>query len=405
MAAQVYAPQQVVLVGAGNGTGPLVQGLLTVQGMPQHAGMKAHLLEAHAPTLAQLAKRLGPDSTWQLSADVVIGPHGEANPTYHHYSLGTESSLLPPSDLQTLWPSLQLMGEQSANSGVPINNLLNSLQPSPWLLLDCLPAAHLLHGADLSHTHVLLARVVLGAPDNSPSGSTLAELQAQLAPQGYQLAACFAERNTQLAKTLWLRDPAWLQQQAKDRADQALSELSKAHEAQAKSKEQELQALQTAINEAQQATEQLKTKLDAEAQVKAALQAQLQAQAHDLEVQKIQVAALKSELSKANEQAQAKLAAEVQAKQDLQAQNAQALAQAAELQNKLAAEIQAKQAGLNKSTAFQKQVSELNSKLSVLEGKHQNALLQQEALKKELLKAEVQIELIKNLMKEKAVNG
>jgi predicted nuclease with TOPRIM domain len=480
MAAQVYAPQQVLLVGAGNGTGPVVQALLALQAMPRFASLQAHALEAHAPTLAQLAKRLGPDSTWQLSADVVIGPHGEANPTYHHYSLGTESSLLPPSELQTLWPSLQLMGEQPASSGVPINNLLHSLLPSPWLLLDCLPAAHLLHGADLSHAHVLLARVVLGAPDQSPSGSTLTELQAQLAPQGYQLAACFAERNTQLAKTLWLRDPAWLQQQAKDQADQALSELSKAHEAQAKSKEQELQALQTAINEAQQATEQLKTKLDAEAQVKAALQAQLQAQAHDLEVQKIQVAALKSELSKANEQAQAqikslqadleqaqahaeqvasehaqqlekeraqadqalseqskaheaqakgraqelqalqtaneeakqaneqlqaKLAAEVQAKQDLQAQNAQALAQAAELQNKLAAEIQAKQAGLNKSTAFQKQVSELNSKLSVLEGKHQNALLLQEALKKELLKAEVQIELIKNLMKEKAVNG
>ena len=359
MAAQMYAPQQVLLVGAGNGTGPVVQALLGLQAIPRFACLQAHALEAHAPTLAQLAKRLGPDSTWQLSADVVISPHGEANPTYHHYSLGTESSLLPPSDLQTLWPSLQLMGEQPASSGVPINNLLNSLQPSPWLLLDCLPAAHLLHGADLAHTHVLLARVVLGAPDASPSGSTLAELQAQLAPQGYQLAACFAERNSQLAKTLWLRDPAWLQHQAKAKADQALSEQSKAHEAQAKSRAQELQALQTANEEAKQANEQL----------------------------------------------QAKLAAEVQAKQDLQAQNAQALAQAAELQNKLAAEIQAKQAGLNKSTALQKQVSELNSKLSVLEGKHQNALLLQEALKKELLKAEVQIELIKNLMKEKAVNG
>jgi hypothetical protein len=208
---------------------------------------------------------------------VVIGSHGDATPTYHHYSLGTESSLLPPSELQTLWPSLQLMGEQPASSGVPINNLLNSLRPSPWLLLDCLPAAHLLHGADLAHTHVLLARVVLGAPDTSPSGSTLTELQTQLAPQGYQLAACFAERNTQLAKTLWLRAPAWLQHQAKAKADQALSEQSKVHEAEAKVRAQELQALQIANQEAKQAISQLQAKLAAEAQAKKDLQAQLQA--------------------------------------------------------------------------------------------------------------------------------
>lgn len=299
MAAQVYAPQQVVLVGAGNGTGPVVQGLLSLQAMPRFSSLEVHALEAHALSLAQLVKRLGPDSIWQLSADVVLSPHVEDSPTYHHYSLGTESSLLPPNDLQILWPNLQLISEQPASSGVPMNNLLNSRQPSPWLLLDCLPAAHLLQGADLSHTHVLLARVVLGAPDISPSGCTLAQLQAQLVPQGYQLAAGFAERNTQLAKTLWLRDPAWLQHQAKA---QALSQTA--------------------------------------------------------------------ELTKANEQSQIQL-----------------------------------RAALNKSTALQKQASELNSKLSVLAGKHQNALLQQEALKKELLKIELQIELIKNLMEEKAVNG
>jgi cephalosporin hydroxylase len=296
MAAQIYAPQQVLLVGAGNGTGPVVQALLGLQAMPRFASLQAHALEAHAPTLAQLAKRLGPDSTWQLSADVVIGSHGDATPTYHHYSLGTESSLLPPSELQTLWPSLQLMSEQPASSGVPINNLLHSLPPSPWLLLDCLPAAHLLQGADLSHTHVLLARVVLGAPDASPSGSTLAELQAQLAPQGYQLAACFAERNTQLAKTLWLRDPAWLQQQAKAKADQALSEQSKVHEAQAKDRAQELQALQA--------------KIAAEAQAK-----------QDLQAQKAQALAQAADLTQANEQSQTQLKA---AQAELQQAKAQA---------------------------------------------------------------------------------
>jgi FkbM family methyltransferase len=191
-----------------------------------------------------------------------------------------------------------LMGEQPASSGVPINNLLTSLLPSPWLLLDCLPAAHLLHGADLSHTHVLLARVVLGAPDTSPSGSTLAELQTQLAPQGYQLAACFAERNTQLAKTLWLRDPDWLLHQEKAKADQALSEQSKVHEAEAKSRQQELQALLTAKEEAKQANEQLQAKLEAEAQGK-----------QDLQAQNVQALVQAAELTQANEESQTQLKA------------------------------------------------------------------------------------------------
>jgi hypothetical protein len=354
------------MVGAGNGTGPVVQALLALQAMPRFASLQAHALEAHTPTLAQLAKRLGPDSTWQLSADVVISPHGKANPTYHRYSLGPESSLLPPSDLQTLWPSLQLMGEQPASSGVPINNLLNRLQPSPWLLLDCLPAAHLLQGADLAHTtHVLLARVVLGAPDTSPSGSTLAELQAQLAPQGYQLAACFTERNTQLAKTLWLRYPAWLQHQAKEEADQALSELSKVHEAQAKGRAQELQALQAKLaTEAQakqdlqaqkaqalaqaaeltQANEQSQTQLNAAQdellQAKAHAEQLAQTHAQQLEKERAQAAQAVNEQLKVHEAEAKSRQKELQALQTANVEAKQAISQ---LQAKLAAEAQAKQ--------------------------------------------------------------
>lgn len=355
MAAQVYAPQQVVLVGAGNGTGPLVQGLLTVQGTPQHAGMKAHLLEAHAPTLAQLAKRLDPDTTWQLSADVVISPHGEANPTYHHYSLGTESSLLPPSELQALWPSLLLMSEQPASSGVPINNLLHSLQLSPWLLVDCLPAAHLLHGVHLAHTHVLLARVVLGAPDTSPSGSTLAQLQNQLGLQGYQLAACFAERNSQLAKTLWLRDPAWLQHQVKAQALAQAAELAQVNE----QSQTQLKVAQSELQQAKAHAEQL-AQTHAQQLEKERAQAD-HALSEQLKVHEVQVKSRAQELQSlqtANEEAkqaitllQAKLVAEVQAKQDLEGklkklelQKAQGFELATDLQTKLDLEIKANHA-------------------------------------------------------------
>jgi hypothetical protein len=136
-----------------------------------------------------------------------------------------------------------------------------------------------------------------------------------LAPQGYELAACFPERNTQLAKSLWLRDPAWLKHQAKAKADQALSEQSKVQEAHAKGMAQERQALQTANQEAKQAITQLQVKLAVEAQAK-----------QDLQAQNSQALAQAAGLTKANEQSQTQLKAaqiellQTKAQSDQQAQ-------------------------------------------------------------------------------------
>jgi len=61
MVAQIYPPKHVVTVGAGNGTGLLVQWLLNHASQSTEAGQCAlavNLLESHAPSMAQLAKRL-----------------------------------------------------------------------------------------------------------------------------------------------------------------------------------------------------------------------------------------------------------------------------------------------------------------------------------------------------------
>lgn len=201
MAAHIYPPQQVVLVGAGNGTGPLVQWL---QSWASDTGLglpAVTLLEPHAPSRAQLTKRLAgieACADWQLLPDMLAPEEGEH--TYYQYTLATENGLQSLESLHPLWPSLQLQCKQ-LTAAVTVAHLL----PAGWLLVDCLPAAHLLQGTPLpSSTKVVLARVTLG--DAAPAGSSLASVEALLASSGFKAVATFTERNSALGKALFVRE-------------------------------------------------------------------------------------------------------------------------------------------------------------------------------------------------------
>lgn len=219
MLAQVYPPHSVALVGAGNGTGPLVQWLQSHASQAWQAAPAlpaVTLLEPHAPSMAQLAKRLAAKEAcaeWRLLPDLLAPEPGEH--TYHQYTLAAENGLLPPEALHPLWPSLQLQSQEQAATVA-----LAQLLPTGWLLLDCLPAAHLLQGAPLpASTQVVLARVVLS--DTAPAGSSLANVQVLLAQSGFKAVATFAERNSALGKALFVRDPKGLE----DHIDQALAKV------------------------------------------------------------------------------------------------------------------------------------------------------------------------------------
>ncbi len=286
MAAHIYPPQQVVLVGAGNGTGPLVQWLQswatdTGQGLPALT-----LLEPHTLSRAQLSKRLAgieACANWLFLPDMLAPELGDQ--TYHQYTLAAENGLLPPEALHPLWPSLQLLGQQPA-AGVPLASLL----PANWLLLDCLPAAHLLQGTCLpTSTQVVLARVVLS--DAAPAGSSLASVQALLAPSGFKAVATFAERNSSLGKALFVRDPKGLQ----DHIDQALAKAQalEADKAQLTDAKAELQSQLEQVN---QALHTEKASKQAEAHARAAEQEakeQALAKAQALEADKAQLAEAK----------------------------------------------------------------------------------------------------------------
>lgn len=368
MAGQVYSPSKVVLVGAGNGTGPLVQSLLGLKASPLHANMQAHLIEADPLALSQLAKKLDPESTWVLSQEAVLPDQTSIDAdfnTYYQYSLGAESSLLPPGFLKSLWPNIQLRNKKSCANGI----LLSSLLPASWLMIDCLPVAQLIQGVNLDRVDVLMGRVVFDEIEKSPLGSSLFELDEKLSSQGFKLYACFTERNTSLGKALWLRDSAKQLEQAIAHSEQQAKQLEQEKsevqqltqfkaelqanlEAEVQSRVQEVQTLRLEKDALEHGKVSVQENLKAEINAKNALQVKIQ----ELEQQQVEFVAKKLELEKVQEQTtqqikelqdkleQARVHSEQQAKQlDQEKAEIQQLTELKiELQTKLEAEVQSR---------------------------------------------------------------
>jgi FkbM family methyltransferase len=314
MAAQVYCPDKVVLVGAGNGTGPLVQGLLGLKALPTHEHLQAHLLEADPLALSQLVKKIDPECAWILSQETVVSDQTSIDAdlnTYYQYSLGSESGLLPPGYLKSLWPNIQLRKKEFCANGI----LLSSLLPASWLLVDCLPSVQLIKGVDLGQVEVIMARVVFDEIEKSPVGSSLIELDEKLSSQGFKLFACFTERNTSIGKALWLRDSAKQLEQSKAHGEQQAkqlfqqkseiqqltelkAELESKLEAEVKSRVQEVQSLKLEKDTLEQDQEIAQENLKAEINSKNALVVKTQ----ELEQQQVEFSAKKLELEKVQEQ-------------------------------------------------------------------------------------------------------
>ncbi len=408
MVAKVYPPKQVALVGAGNGAGFLVQWLHNWTSDAGQGAPVVTLLEPHAPSMAQLAKRLAEIEAcadWQLLPYMLAPEHGDH--AYHQYTLAAENGLLPLEVLQPLWPGLKLQSQQSVAT-VPLTQLL----PASWLLLDCLPAAQLLQGSSLpASTQVVLARVVLS--DAATAGSSLASLQALLAPSGFKAVAHFAERNSVLSKALFVRDPNGLQEDIEQLAQVKEAETAaKLAEVKAKVElqsqlDQVSEALQVEKAQAKERCDELAKAKEAEtaaklAEVKAKveLQSQLDQVSKALQVEKAQAKERCDELAKAKEAETAAKLAEVKAKADLQTvkQAQEQLLKERDVLKKSKDDLdKEKQQTASKLTTQQKQITDLQNKVSQLDCENKNLNLIQQSLSTEVLKAEAQMDLIKEL--------
>ena len=308
-----------------------------------------HLLAKHALPQAGEGHR--------QSHHALLGPDCAQEAQYYVLSNPQESGLIDAAALTALWPNITTSSavvlQQSSLDAFATQKLPHHAKIN-WLYIDCLPALRIVQGAhkQLQHTDVIVARTVVAPlaathPLNG-QGATLGELSAHLQPLGYRLLTTYEERNPALATAVYVRDY--------------------------------VHALHTTCDE-----------LKAELQHAQATNADL---LHKQEQQAQATKALQADLAKITQARDA----EAKAKAELQAQLQQAQATQAELLQKqelLAQTHKALEADLAQKTEAAQQ---LQQRLQQLQAEQQETTHRQQLMDEELLKAEAQIEIIKDLL-------
>lgn len=194
----LYPPTGVVLVGAGTGSGEWVQQLLKWE------VANVTLIEADDAQYQHLQRSLELREDWRLYKQVIA--HASETVTYHKASNATESGLIEPEMLRSLWPNLKTVEKQTREAITLADLLQDTPTPSNWLLVDCLPALPVVQGlGSLEYPDVIVARVLLDKDAPTEMGS-LPSLQSKLVEQGYRLLITQAGRQPAMGNALFIRD-------------------------------------------------------------------------------------------------------------------------------------------------------------------------------------------------------
>ena len=419
-------PQSLIHIGAGTGQGELHQ--WHSWGLPQ-----VFVVDADIDRLTWVEPLAAANPGWQVREAIVADVDDTV--TYYQASNPAEDGLFPAGPLRALWPNLRVTG-QDQRAAQRLDTLLaqadapTTAHGNTWLLIDCLPALPILHGAaaTLRHCTVIAVRVLLQPVVGIGAGAGLSEIEDFLQRHGFKGVASIEGHQPAIGHTLFVRDwPAALQLQA----DCASAQAQLATEVQARLTELQDQLdrlrlqrskLISDYDQLARARDQVGLERDQLAQEKSSLivtqedltrakaelttQRDAEAQAKGAAItQRDQEAKAKAE-ALAQRDAQAQLATERQASvATLQTQIDQ-LAQEksslivtqedltrakAELTTQRDAEAQAKASAQQEIISLQQRIQQLEADTQQTQYRHQ---LQHE----EMIKAEAQIELIKDLL-------
>ena len=260
---------------------------------------------------------------------------------WHQASNPVESGLVPPDQLRPYWQNLKTLATQTL-SAISLDDALAAQQAQPsWLWVDCFPALALLRGAPitLTHANVVMARVIIDA-SNAPADTDLPALQNYMQQRGFVLAGVQPERHPAIGTAVFFRDFAKVaaeQLTALEAAVKAKDEQSKQLLAQT----EQTQVATKKLAETQAEKAQLTLERDAEAKAKTQALAARDAEAKA----KLEAIAERDAQTKRATERQVALEAAVQAK-DEQSKQLLAQAEQAQVATKKLAETQAEKAQL-----------------------------------------------------------
>lgn len=311
-----------------------------------------HLLavEAEAAHHASLQAQLQNHAHCQVVQAVAASQPGIAN--YYSQSQSNENGLCPPHNLRALWPNIKTVRTEQ----LPATTLQILLDQAPggatvfnWAVIDCLPAGDVVRGAGAlpATWDVVVVRAlndVAPAPDPAAYALSLPALTQQLSAFGLEFVAKEEENHPNMVRALFVRNSV-------QELEQINSKLIADHADLVRAKDEAIQQRQ------EQTT--LASALQADIAV-------LQAQRDRLAQKNAKLIADHTDLARARDELSVQRDAEAQAK--------------------------------NALTTLQKDTVSKLQRLQQLEAENQNYASRQHLLQEELIKAEAQIELIKDLL-------
>jgi len=315
--------------------------------------------------------------------------------------LASENSLLSQQALCTRWPHAKGVETEVVATSTLDEVLGEQGFATPnWLVVDMHPATEALQGAQavLDVVDVVVVRVMVDAIAHWPEDTHLTNLTKYLGPFGLQLIHCHVARNDKVGEAIFVRSTY---KSASINLQQLKTQLQDQHRV----LQEELRNAQESVTRSEQSSQEKIVALEDE---KAKFAAQIDA----LNNEKAKLANDIAALTKAHADASAARDAEAQAKtqaiaqRDAEAQaKTQAIAQrdaeAKEKTNLIA--LRDEQTALATSRqqslrAKQQDAAALQERNQELEAINQENATRQQMLQEELIKAEVQIDLIKDLL-------
>ena len=398
---QVLTPQEgIVYVGAGTG--------LSLLSYINDSVKSVILIEAEKSYFTRLEQLVNLHDNWTFLY-AIVGSKAE-NSTFYHLSNIAESSLVAPEYLNNIWRNLKILEERTVAIS-PLDEVLDKAvldsKNFNWLVIDCLPALPILQGAGQynSSWEVISARVIVDESICAEQGATKREVDNYLSLLGYRCVSVEEERQPAIAKALYVRDWRYLEKQIAEQA-KAVSELQGQNTqlsqqlTQAKAEQEKQIAEQAkAVSDLRDQNTQLSQQLT---QAKAEQEKQIAEQAKAVSDLRDQNTQLSQQLIQAKAEQEKQIAEQAKAMSDLQGQNtqlSQQLTQAKAEQEKQSAEQAKAVSNLQtQKERLNEERDEAKKRVRLLEIQNVDLTTRQTLLQDEIIRAEAQIDLIKDVL-------
>ncbi len=197
----IYPIEALVHVGAGNG--------YIVSSYAEWGISCALLIEAEEALYKQLASAVEKQPGWIAHNALISDQVGDK--TFFLASNPNENGVIPPENLSNLWRNLKTKEKLQLDSTTleSVINSQNTLAVSVnWGVIDCLPALQIIQGTGklIESLDVIITRAILKEDRCTEIGATKNELDVFLGAQGFHCIALEEERQPAIASLLYIRD-------------------------------------------------------------------------------------------------------------------------------------------------------------------------------------------------------